>query len=329
MPLPSSGEISLDDVRGEFKDTGEVSMTDYYGVDTLPQSGEISLSDYHGVSAYTPISNVVVTGGANDSDTCTQDGGYCSVTLGSSWSVTYDGGDPSTDSIVWAKNSGTLNPTISGQGTAGASVSWTSSNNYGQGSSRTISLKCTVSNATNSDSGHTANGPTATLSGNNDGEFCFEENEPIWLADGSYKLAKEVQVGDILKSYNTPTMIDQNDPEWESWQSNDISDGYQATSTVVLIIPRVSDHYYHVNHAVKITGEHPVLAKISGIWQWGKIEDLTTGDVLKGSDGSEIPVTSITYHEVPTNVVTIGVEDVDTYYGGDLGGGVSFVAHNY
>lgn len=57
MPLQSSGQITLQEIRDEFGQTGEVTVSDYYRNGSLvdfdqtsvPTSGEISFSDFYGV----------------------------------------------------------------------------------------------------------------------------------------------------------------------------------------------------------------------------------------------------------------------------------------
>lgn len=58
MAIQSSGQISLQDIRDEFEQTGQVSLSEYYRnaglVDSdqtgVPVSGPISFSDLYGVS---------------------------------------------------------------------------------------------------------------------------------------------------------------------------------------------------------------------------------------------------------------------------------------
>lgn len=54
MALQTSGAISLLDVQTEFGGDAPISMSEYYGVDTLPTSGAISLADFYGTSAIIP-----------------------------------------------------------------------------------------------------------------------------------------------------------------------------------------------------------------------------------------------------------------------------------
>lgn len=50
MALPVSGSISLSAVQTELGGTNPVSISEYYGVGTLPASGVIALTDFYGQS---------------------------------------------------------------------------------------------------------------------------------------------------------------------------------------------------------------------------------------------------------------------------------------
>lgn len=52
MTLPSSGSISMSDIRTEFGGSAPDSISEYYSADTgVPASGAISMSDFYGTSA--------------------------------------------------------------------------------------------------------------------------------------------------------------------------------------------------------------------------------------------------------------------------------------
>ena len=85
--------------------------------------------------------------------------------------------------------------------------------------------------------------------------------------------------------------------------------------------------YFIINQIIRITGKHPVLTKRAGVWQWVFVANLTHGDYLLGSDKSEIEVTMIEEVIQPIYVISLGVENNDTYFGGDLGG-LSMLVHN-
>lgn len=63
MALQSSGQITLEDIQGEFGGTAPHSLKEYYGAtSTIPSSGEISIKDFYGKSAFTgPVVELFTT----------------------------------------------------------------------------------------------------------------------------------------------------------------------------------------------------------------------------------------------------------------------------
>jgi hypothetical protein len=87
MPLPSSGAISLSDVQAEFGGTNPISISEYYGKDTVPASGTISLNDFYGTSAAPPFN--AIWSGSSFSNTSVIKGIQTSSSL---WRFRNDGG---------------------------------------------------------------------------------------------------------------------------------------------------------------------------------------------------------------------------------------------
>ena len=54
MALQSSGAISLSDIQTEFGGSNPISISEYYGSDTVPSSGAIDFSDFYGTSDGVP-----------------------------------------------------------------------------------------------------------------------------------------------------------------------------------------------------------------------------------------------------------------------------------
>ncbi len=48
MAIQASGAITLQDIQDEFGGSHPISLSEYYGSDTVPSSGQISLSDFYG-----------------------------------------------------------------------------------------------------------------------------------------------------------------------------------------------------------------------------------------------------------------------------------------
>lgn len=89
MALPSSGQLSLADIAGEFGGTAPHSLSEYYGAASgIPTSGQISISDFYGASAVSATFEDFYTEGLQS---------FANSRL---WSATMDIGAPSADRIV-------------------------------------------------------------------------------------------------------------------------------------------------------------------------------------------------------------------------------------
>jgi|SaaInlStandDraft_4_1057021.scaffolds.fasta_scaffold18948_3 hypothetical protein len=67
MALQTSGAISLANIQTEFGGSNPISLSEYYGKDTVPSSGAISIGDFYGTSdsmTIAPLSTEVHHGGA-------------------------------------------------------------------------------------------------------------------------------------------------------------------------------------------------------------------------------------------------------------------------
>ena len=77
MALQTSGAISLANIQTEFGGANPKSISEYYGVGTVPASGTISLSHFYGQTARAPAGSKTFTA----SGTFTVPIGWTSVTL--------------------------------------------------------------------------------------------------------------------------------------------------------------------------------------------------------------------------------------------------------
>lgn len=170
----------------------------------------------------------------------------------------------------------------------------------------------------------TSNECTVTISLEN---FCFSAETPILLENGEYKPAGDLVAGDTLKSFSSPSMIDESVEGWRDWTSGDLSDGTFSTSNVVNAVKRMSDHYYLLNDGVKVTAEHPFMAYRNGQWGWIKVKNLRSGDQFMTEEGNNIVLENIKRIDEEIEVVSIGVEDIDTYFAGSFNG-QAILVHN-
>jgi len=127
---------------------------------------------------------------------------------------------------------------------------------------------------------------------------CFLAGTLIALSDGTEKPIEDVEVGDIVLSYDKKTQTNVfSIVEKTSYHPKEQSNGY-------LII----------NNRLRVTPNHPVL--VNGRWQ--KIGNANIGNVLRLQDGNNLIITSIrrVYDKVPT--YNLNIKDTQTYYAGDV-----------
>lgn len=110
--------------------------------------------------------------------------------------------------------------------------------------------------------------------------YCFLADTDILMADGSRKAIKDVQVGDMVQSYDTAT------------------GSFKADRVVAHIIhPQVNGTYLTVNGNLHVTANHPVY--INGNWQ--DMGNAKVGDTLINDAGKTVTITSITESEPGTH----------------------------
>lgn len=216
------------------------------------------------------------------------------------------------------------NGPITGSGTTASTVTFSYADwvDYADTMLSSEDWKVTVTDAY--DRSATSNACTVTISLEH---VCFDVDTPIILSDGSSKRAGDIEVGDQLKSFDTPTLIDQSDDNWMEWSDTTLSTGSITSSVVTKAVTFTSNHYYALNDEVKVTGNHPFMVFRDGLWQWIVVKSLQIGDKLFAEDGSEVEIISISYHAEELEVVSIGVEDVDDYFAGSFGG-KAILVHN-
>ncbi|MBI5242889.1 MAG: hypothetical protein HY922_04285 [Elusimicrobia bacterium] len=128
---------------------------------------------------------------------------------------------------------------------------------------------------------------------------CFLAGTKILMGDGSYKNIEDVQVGDMVMSYDTST-------------------GKYVGSKVVSAPMSQSSNYYYVNETLKVTPGHPLY--VNGAWKMS--DQLKVGDQLMNANGELVTVTSI--QEFQQDVV---VYDLFTEYPNDFFA-ENFLVHN-
>ena len=122
---------------------------------------------------------------------------------------------------------------------------------------------------------------------------CFTAGTLVYTEKG-YKNIEEVQVGDIVWTFNEQT-------------------GNQELKKVINTYTKVRDHIYKIHfgdNIIEATEDHPFF--IGG--HWLKVKNLKVGDLLTLYDGSKLPISDIEFIKGEYEVFNFEVEDDHTYY---------------
>lgn len=148
------------------------------------------------------------------------------------------------------------------------------------------------------------------------GGGCIAPDTPIYMADGTIKIAERVEVGEMIKGFYIPGMIDESTEGWEKWTTDSIVHGRVVDVTLRSSKRDWFRNYYKINNDVKITQEHHIFASRNGVWGWYDVRDLRVGDKLMRMDGSELDIRTLVFVDEPIDVIIFDVEEHDTYFVG-------------
>lgn len=156
----------------------------------------------------------------------------------------------------------------------------------------------------------------ATVYSGGGGGGCISIDTPIYFADGSYKNAELIKVGDKILGKSIPGMIDENTDGWEDWTTDSLNGSENVEVTVRSAKLDWYKQYWVINSDLKITQQHHLLVKRDGVWGWLDVRDMRIGDKLHGKGGHEVNVGTIKLVKERIDVMVIDVEEIDTYYAG-------------
>ena len=148
--------------------------------------------------------------------------------------------------------------------------------------------------------------------------LCLTSDSPIVMADGSIKEIGEIEEGDVLKGYSIGGLDENSDGTFYDWSTNTLSTTAKDV-TVVNVVYSFTGKYYNINNGqITATSEHPLLVKelASGEYKFKQIFLVEVGDkLIKSIEGGveEVEVTSIVLENETTEIVSIDVEENDTY----------------
>tara|TARA_R110000868_G_scaffold107277_3_gene293527 strand:- start:54 stop:1052 length:999 start_codon:yes stop_codon:yes gene_type:complete len=331
MALQSSGTITFAQIQAEFGGSNPISLSEYYRGgsyvpnttvnSSIPTSGTITMSNfYSGSNTAAAWSSADFNSSTNVARNSVNTSNTLSPTITGSMDINVSGGISASFSIAGGSFSATTRAITTGQnitarGTASASYNTASALAVNGNGDSLVYLIQTGS----APPPPPPPPPTGT---------CLAASEPIYIHSSSAdETIGDLVVGDTVNSFNSPTIIDETNPNWEAWSEADISDGANLTTNIVRADSFLVGSYIVINGQLKCTEPHPLLAQRGGLWQWIRANALEVGDNLYGFDATAIPVTSLDTVNEQLQVVDVGAENVDTYFAGKIDG-VYILNHN-
>ena len=148
--------------------------------------------------------------------------------------------------------------------------------------------------------------------------LCLTSDSPIIMADGSIKEVGMIEEGDILKGYSLNGLGTESDYNFYDWETSNL-DVTEKDVTVVGVVYSFTGKYYSINNGqITATSEHPLLVKelSTGQYKFKQVFLLEVGDkLIKATDTGieEINISSIVMENETTEIVSIDVEENDTY----------------
>jgi hypothetical protein len=154
---------------------------------------------------------------------------------------------------------------------------------------------------------------------------CFAVGTILRTPSGDVKV-EDLKAGDVVSSFNVPTMIDEDVEGWMDWKA-DSMDGFDTTTTAVVkrAIPFVTDK------SIKINGIHSTLNHVYFVFDgthyvWKHAEVIEMTDAFIDDKGNLVPITSIELVNEPTTFIAVDVETLDTLQ--VKSGDVYLMSHN-
>ena len=147
----------------------------------------------------------------------------------------------------------------------------------------------------------------------------------INMFDGSTKQVQDIEVGDVVKSYQPLGMPDET-MDYVSYTTTDLSGSYDSGSIVVRTFTDVAYTfygYYLLNGSIKIplqskSSDAYYFVKQSGTWGWRNPYQIAVGDYFLNTDGNELEITSKTEVQEDISWYSLDVEDIDTYFSSNI-----------
>ena len=206
----------------------------------------------------------------------------------------------------------------------GVAITGATSTSYVIGTVQTTdqaSYHVVVSNAYGTVTSSTANltvaEPTPGVRYSQDG--CFLPDTLIKLANGSDRQIKNLKIGDTVVSYSIAGLDPKSETAWRSWTTTALTLAAGTATVKDIYIQSFSGYFQLLD--LRVTYEHPLLARRGGVWAFREVQDLKKGDFL-WKNGSIIAFPGMTYVPGKVETYNLNVEQTDVF----LANG--FMAHN-
>ena len=146
--------------------------------------------------------------------------------------------------------------------------------------------------------------------------LCLTADSPVTLADGTIVEVGDLEEGDMLSGYSLEGLSDDEYTyDFYAWNTSSLETTAKDVE-VVNIIYSFAERYYSINNGeVTATAEHPLLVKDStdDEYRFKQISAIIVDDKLIKGDGTEVSVTSNSLVQETVEIVSIDVEEQDTY----------------
>ena len=140
------------------------------------------------------------------------------------------------------------------------------------------------------------------------------------MYDNSTKQIQDVEVGDVVKSYQ-PVGMSLSDMNFKNFSMSTLSGSFSG-SVVVGKQSQVGESYYLINGSMKVLADDTNGAVFTsgsdGTWSWKYPYQLQQDDKLLDVTGSQQNINSISLVQSQETFYSLDVEDIDTYFSSDI-----------
>ena len=139
----------------------------------------------------------------------------------------------------------------------------------------------------------------------------------ITMYDESTKQIQDIDVGDVVKSYQPIGLPDESLGNiYASYSTTDLSGSFASGSVVIDIYSEEVPSYWLANNSIKYTYKSHHFVKKDDTWSFNLY--IEVGNSLLDKDGNEVEITSISEVLESETFYSLNVEDIDTYFQSDI-----------